>query len=368
MNSKDAKTCLASEEAVKTSKVYTFDITKADAIFDQLLLAKIIKIRPGHNILKAEELKGKTYCKYHNSNKHTTNKCVVFRDAIQSWIDKGKLKFPEKQMDVDVYPFPSATISMVDACLPKGKGKWKAEWQPKEAAGSEDDRQTPIVMAESLQGQRVTDHDFETTIEESEKNIKLLIWPDEMKARFKHFRKKAEINLPPLTPQKPLIRVRWNLYPPFVGESLEYIREFHKKHSTNDLYGLPKVCQETLDLALTCPDAEQIIQKTTDPVMKARFQHICKAWVIGFEVDPYTAINTVELPFSFEDLQYLQHHFEIFLVVSLFGLTVDEKSSVELLDAYLDIRDARIAYEERARKALQGHNPTPATNRLEDDS
>ncbi|KAM1305749.1 hypothetical protein ACFX13_023443 [Malus domestica] len=96
IHSKDAKTRSASEEIIKTSKVYTFDITKADAIFDKLLLAKIIKLMPGHNIPKAEKLKGKTYYKYHNSNKHTTNNCVMFRDAIQSWIDKGKLKFPEK--------------------------------------------------------------------------------------------------------------------------------------------------------------------------------------------------------------------------------------------------------------------------------
>ena len=84
-NSKDVKTRPAPVEiAVKTSKVYTFDITKADVIFDQLLLVKIIKLRPGHNIPKAEDLKGKTYCKYHNPNKHTTNNCVIFRDAIQS--------------------------------------------------------------------------------------------------------------------------------------------------------------------------------------------------------------------------------------------------------------------------------------------
>ncbi|XP_068319682.1 uncharacterized protein [Pyrus communis] len=51
---KDAKTRSTSEEMIKTSKVYTFDITKADAIFDQLLVAKIIKLRPGYNIPKAE--------------------------------------------------------------------------------------------------------------------------------------------------------------------------------------------------------------------------------------------------------------------------------------------------------------------------
>ncbi|KAM1867170.1 hypothetical protein ACFX13_009929 [Malus domestica] len=128
INSKDAKTRSATEETTKTSKVYTFDITKAGANFDQLLLAKIIKLRPGHNIPKAEELKGKTYCKYHNSTKHTTNNYVVFRDDIQSWIDKGKLKFPEKRMMVNVDSFPSATVGMVDAHLPKSKGKENAEF------------------------------------------------------------------------------------------------------------------------------------------------------------------------------------------------------------------------------------------------
>ncbi|KAM2922797.1 hypothetical protein COP2_039116 [Malus domestica] len=128
INSKDAKTRLVAEETVRTSKVYTFDITKADAIFDQLLMVKIIKLGLEHNIPKAKELKGKTYCKYHNSNKHTINNCVMFRDAIQSWIDKGKLEFPEKKMTVDVDHFPSTTVGMVDAHLPKNKGKGKAEF------------------------------------------------------------------------------------------------------------------------------------------------------------------------------------------------------------------------------------------------
>ncbi|KAM1980459.1 hypothetical protein ACFX15_037071 [Malus domestica] len=127
VDSKEVKTRSATEGALKPSKVYTFDITKADAIFDQLLSVRIIKLRPGHNIPKAEELKGKIYCKYHNSSKHTTNNCVVFRDNVQSWIDNGKLKFPEKKMSVDIDPFPTATVNMVDACLPKDKGKGKAE-------------------------------------------------------------------------------------------------------------------------------------------------------------------------------------------------------------------------------------------------
>ncbi|KAM2482124.1 hypothetical protein ACFX1W_039930 [Malus domestica] len=84
VDSREVKSRSATEGTLKPSKVYNFDITKADVIFDQLLSARIIKLRPGHNIPKAEELKGKVYCKYHNSSKHTTNNCVVFRDNVQS--------------------------------------------------------------------------------------------------------------------------------------------------------------------------------------------------------------------------------------------------------------------------------------------
>ncbi|KAM1084629.1 hypothetical protein ACFX19_023310 [Malus domestica] len=178
------------------------------------------------------------------------------------------------------------------------------KWQPKETIESRDDRLTLTIMAE-LQGQNETNWDFETTIEAVEKRIKLLLRPNEMKARFKQFKKEAESQLPPLLLKEPLIKVQRNLHPPFLGESLEYMKEFHKTYSANDLYGLPKACQEALDLALTCPDAEQIIQKTTYSAMKARFQHIREPRVLGFEVDLYTDIDTAELLFSLDDLQHL---------------------------------------------------------------
>lgn len=133
-----------------------------------------------------------------------------------------------------------------------------------------------------------------------------------MKARIEHFRKEAENKLPPLLPQEPLIKVRQNRHPPFFGEVLEYMREFHKKNSANNLYGLPKTCQEFLDLALTGHDAEQIIQKWLDLGMKTRFQHICEASVLGFDVDPYPNLNPADFLFSLDDLQYLRHHFEVF--------------------------------------------------------
>ncbi|KAM2674252.1 hypothetical protein EV2_015469 [Malus domestica] len=494
IDSKEVKTRSAPEETMKPSKVYTFDITKADVIFDQLLSAKIIKLRPGHTIPKADELKGNIYCKYHNSSKHTTNNYVVFRDNIQSWIDNSRLRFSEKKMSVDTDPFPTVIVNMVDARLPRDKGKGKAEvatlqrslnqnsrprfnvgfrsnkppttltgpaivkamidystdedsgsavlcskckanvntepkeksspsimeqptaatqqkvlnagqhqgvfyrlgpkvqveetpsvrwcldfdapfydkdyyirnsnssessqsqktfkppeprdqrwytyhssegvytalsksqkcrhqridcmarrraaqetsvpkWRPKETVADNDERPFPTIMTELVPGKQLVNRDVETTFEEADKRIKLLLRPEEMKARFEHFRQEAESKLLPPTTQAPLIKIRQNLHPPFLGEALEYMREFHKKHSANDLYGLPKACQDTIDLVLTCPDAEQIIQKTSDPGLKARFQHIREARVLGFEVDPYTDIDAADLPFSMDDLQ-----------------------------------------------------------------
>ena len=56
------------------------------------------------------------------------NNCDVFRDAIQSWIHNGKLKFPEKtQMLVDADLFPLATVGMMDAYLSKDKKKGKVD-------------------------------------------------------------------------------------------------------------------------------------------------------------------------------------------------------------------------------------------------
>lgn len=89
--------------------------------------------------------------------------------------------------------------------------------------------------------------------------IKILLRPGEMKDPIKHFRKEAKGKLSPLPPQEPLIKVKRNWHPPFFGEPLKYMQEFHKKYSANELYGLPKACQESLDLAFTSSDAKQII-------------------------------------------------------------------------------------------------------------
>jgi hypothetical protein len=61
---------------------YSFDINKADQIFDFLLREKQIQLSPNHNIPSDDELKNKKYCKLHNSNSHSTNECKVFRQQI----------------------------------------------------------------------------------------------------------------------------------------------------------------------------------------------------------------------------------------------------------------------------------------------
>ncbi|CAL8988830.1 unnamed protein product, partial [Prunus brigantina] len=57
------------------NKVYSFDLTKVDALFDEMLLQKAIETP--HRMPKPEELKGRQYCRWHNSWNHSTNSCVV---------------------------------------------------------------------------------------------------------------------------------------------------------------------------------------------------------------------------------------------------------------------------------------------------
>ncbi|CAL8173640.1 unnamed protein product [Prunus armeniaca] len=47
------------------TKVYSFDLTKVDALFDEMLLQKAIETP--YRMPMPEELKGKQYCRWHNS-------------------------------------------------------------------------------------------------------------------------------------------------------------------------------------------------------------------------------------------------------------------------------------------------------------
>ncbi|CAL9019044.1 unnamed protein product [Prunus brigantina] len=86
------------------NKVYSFDLTKVDALFDEMLLQKAIETP--HRMPKLEELKGRQYCRWHNSWNHSTNSCVVFRDVIQEGIAARRLKLAEKPLSITTDPFP----------------------------------------------------------------------------------------------------------------------------------------------------------------------------------------------------------------------------------------------------------------------
>jgi len=102
-----------------THETFDFDTSKADKIFDYLLKQGQIKVLH-EKMLSPEEIKGKKYCKVHNSTTHSTNECNVFRKQIQKAIEAGKLVFDTGKMKVDQNPF---AVAMADVVLPKGKAK-----------------------------------------------------------------------------------------------------------------------------------------------------------------------------------------------------------------------------------------------------
>ncbi|KAF3431907.1 hypothetical protein FNV43_RR26643 [Rhamnella rubrinervis] len=103
-------------------RIFSFDITKADQIFDLLLADKVIKLPDGHRIPSVEEIKKRQYCKWHHSWSHDTVNCLQFRNALQALIEKGTLMFSEKGSevkDVDNNPFPAAGVNMTTTNISK---------------------------------------------------------------------------------------------------------------------------------------------------------------------------------------------------------------------------------------------------------
>jgi hypothetical protein len=76
---------------------FTFDVSKCDSIFDELLKSRNIKLT--HTIPPLEKLKRCAYCKFHNLFSHAINDCNVFRGQVQSAINEGRLTFHEMQLD-----------------------------------------------------------------------------------------------------------------------------------------------------------------------------------------------------------------------------------------------------------------------------
>src|ERR1044072_6906733 len=90
-------------------KVYTFDVTKYDEIFDllvkdgQLIVPSNVKLPP------LDQRKKRGFCKYHSFLGHKTSQCFLFRDLIQNAIKDGRLRFADKpKMKVDDDPLDVA--------------------------------------------------------------------------------------------------------------------------------------------------------------------------------------------------------------------------------------------------------------------
>ena len=59
-------------------KKYSFDSYKASEIFDHLLEGKVINFYGEVKLPSLDEMKGKKYCKWHNTWTHSTKKCSIF--------------------------------------------------------------------------------------------------------------------------------------------------------------------------------------------------------------------------------------------------------------------------------------------------
>ena len=90
------KTIFGTVQSHHPGKIYDFDITRADIIFDWLVKEKKVKLT--HELPPNEELENKIYCKWHGKWTHNTNNCTTFREVVQKWIKYGILKFPADKL------------------------------------------------------------------------------------------------------------------------------------------------------------------------------------------------------------------------------------------------------------------------------
>jgi hypothetical protein len=106
-----ASSCASLKSATKGRQKelkFTFDVSKWDRIFDELL--KLGNIKISHTMPPLDEIKRCAYCKFHNFYSCATNDYNVFRRQIQSAINEGRLMLHE--MQVDKQPFPVNTMEL----------------------------------------------------------------------------------------------------------------------------------------------------------------------------------------------------------------------------------------------------------------
>jgi hypothetical protein len=145
---------------------FTFDVSKCDRIFDELL--KLGNIKISHTMPPLDDIKRRAYCKYHHSYSHTTNDCNVFRRKIQSTINEGCLVLHEEQVENHTFPIntmelqqPKVLIRPHQVEATKGKNVVVGEAKP-DLRGKELKRE---VAYEKTPGGRET---FKITVKASQ--------------------------------------------------------------------------------------------------------------------------------------------------------------------------------------------------------
>jgi hypothetical protein len=96
------------------AKGFDFNVSKVEQIFDLLLKEKQLKLPKGCKFPTAQELQGRSYCKWHHSLTHNTSDYKELHRQIQLAIEQGRLILGQYAMKVDTQPFPS--VNMVEGC------------------------------------------------------------------------------------------------------------------------------------------------------------------------------------------------------------------------------------------------------------
>lgn len=73
-------------------KAYSFNVSRAHEILDELIAAGLIKASFG-SFPTIEQMRGKKYFKFHNVWTYNTASCVKLKDQIQEWVNEGRIQF-----------------------------------------------------------------------------------------------------------------------------------------------------------------------------------------------------------------------------------------------------------------------------------
>ncbi|CAL8993008.1 unnamed protein product, partial [Prunus brigantina] len=319
--------------AARETKAYTFDLTRAEAIFDLLLSEKKVKLSFGHKIPKPEELKGKTICKYHSSWSHNTNNClhIGHREERRPANGKGLLVEPKpvlcSRCEYEIGRSEAAEPPLRTFKPPVVRDD---RWYRVQHGGNVQ----PLTKTQLRRMQRQAQQAREQVprAERTRLPAPIVLATKSVGIRAPRVwrpRKNEDLG----ETNRGIIDVYRGRDPPFSTNGLSSLKEFHKDHSAVDLYGLTPENREIIELALKNTKAEGLlITKGSDSAIKAVYQANREAkarGAPGYHPDQKTLED--EAPFGRSDLEYLRQYFSMTPVDVLFGLTIEEKARVSRL-------------------------------------